>query len=68
MAAIVPRRVYLTMLARSTELEAGTVQLSPLQERSPLLLHEDDDVLVAAASLIDARRDSSWHSHLSQSP
>lgn len=45
------------------DVDDGTVQLSPLHGRSPLLLHEED-VLVAAASFIDARRDSSWHSHL----
>lgn len=58
---IVPGRVYLTMLARSTEpdVDAGTVQLSPLHDRSPLLLQEDDVLVVAAASLIDALRDSS---------
>lgn len=62
-STILPGRVYLTMLARSRDVDVGTVQLSPLQARSPLLLHEDD-ALVAVASFIDARRDSSWHSHL----
>ena len=48
----------LTMLARSMDVELGTVQLSPLHGRSPLLLQEED-VLVVVASFIDALRDSS---------
>lgn len=75
------RSFYLTILARSTEPppEAGAVQFSPLHGRSPLLLHEevlvlvpvpltpDEVVAVTAASLMDARLDSSWHSHLHSS-
>ena len=52
------------MLARSMDVDVGTVQLSPLQGLSPLLLQDEEEVLVTAASFIDARRDSSWHSHL----
>jgi len=64
--------IYLTILARSTELPpvVGAVQFSPLQGRSPLLLQEEVLVLIlvavvvvaaaaAAASRIDARLDSS---------